>query len=1341
MQDIVSPLQSISYTKKDFQTIYPELLDLVKELTNKWDPSISNESDPGVILIKLNALIADKCNYNIDKNVLECFPLSVTQTHNARQLFEQLGYYMKWYRSATAFVSLKWIGEVKDFITCNIPAFTMITDEEKTVVYTITGYIPSESSTEFSIGNVDLPQNGTTVNVKCIQGIAVKYDINGDTVITPQHLDSENRIYFNNSNIAENGIFITNIGSSNYGEWERKDNLLIEDFGNYYYKFGVTADGTSCYLEFPEDCESIMKDGIEITYIKSDGQFGNITPNQLTNFYSDLSVVSSIGDNVVLNSDNVKIKNYFASTDGQDYENIDDAYKNYKRVVGTFNTLVTLRDYFNYIVSNNLVSNGFVCDRSNDLQNVYNILSYSNGVNQANSIVESVDNDPTLTAFSIKLYLTKYYQDVSTTNTYNGTFQPVGETETENIQQYVEDIKSLQHDFVPLSSPNDKFSHFCMFKNKYPVICNIIPQYAISTAQKQEVIKNIKSALYQYLNAQEIEFGDKISSDYLYRVILQADNRIKNIILDNINYTTYAVYYNSDSHLFYEVQVSGDIPDSSEVDSRLPSLKNAITVDTSKFINKLVATRAFTNYAPVEFTYNSGWKIGSTSVTLSQYGITITGYSPQTDDSFTVRLSKQTQFRNEILAKSILAGITPLLIHEEQFDYQMNQSATTNLPALVDDPSTTVDPIITDIVSIFPKVSISIAKNVNSGTYNLRDNETIQLFAPNLLPQRTYNNYVKFECKFNQLQNSEDKIIAENTIYQLEANEYIVFYWKASSSDTLYSYDMYGEGSIIKSSFPLQSNTSTSVATSLYTQMNSQTTLPKELSSDEYPLGFNESQIIQSLKVTDNILSDNKSIQNLIINSVTITNSMYCYWVLNQSAQYGEVQNYVLFEENQNERILANGEYFFYTNTEMTNLITLGEGTLIRKGDPSSPDSWTVSAVPLTDITLLGVDALDGYWYKPQSYLMLTEEQFITVNSGYQIKFVRKQEQQNVNWTVLITDEGTTFSNDLSYKDFKISYRLDGTDQFNDIPDLNLGSDLGWQGKSLLGLNISRTSYQRLLDNQTVIVTKLDETKIKITGAAYNNTSQSPNIHHFYPVTLLADKDLYTTGASEISTISYNNYYDISYLSLYVFAQEQTRSGSSGNVVYSTNGCVIPIPKGQNKSAANNAIQFTLPEGNYIVPTFLPHYDGIYFKVGILTEIGGTITWLAPIYDSSMKVFEGGKLYPLVISMGSGYTNYQLRIQLYSNSAGTTAVNAPIDMTSQFFNPLRYIPTDELARNVALVKMFDDNDIFNYTYEVPDDILIKDPLEAKQFLNSNHIYKKFTICQLDTSSNTRIQVN
>ena len=80
-------ISNLSYINKDFISIYTELLDLVKKITNKWDPSLSNESDPGVVLLKLCALVADKNNYNIDKNILELFPLSVTQTGNARELY------------------------------------------------------------------------------------------------------------------------------------------------------------------------------------------------------------------------------------------------------------------------------------------------------------------------------------------------------------------------------------------------------------------------------------------------------------------------------------------------------------------------------------------------------------------------------------------------------------------------------------------------------------------------------------------------------------------------------------------------------------------------------------------------------------------------------------------------------------------------------------------------------------------------------------------------------------------------------------------------------------------------------------------------------------------------------------------------------------------------------------------------------------------------------------------------------------------------------------------------------------------------------------------------------
>ena len=43
-----NPLSNLSYTNKDFQEIYPELLNYVKNISYKWDPTISNESDPGL---------------------------------------------------------------------------------------------------------------------------------------------------------------------------------------------------------------------------------------------------------------------------------------------------------------------------------------------------------------------------------------------------------------------------------------------------------------------------------------------------------------------------------------------------------------------------------------------------------------------------------------------------------------------------------------------------------------------------------------------------------------------------------------------------------------------------------------------------------------------------------------------------------------------------------------------------------------------------------------------------------------------------------------------------------------------------------------------------------------------------------------------------------------------------------------------------------------------------------------------------------------------------------------------------------------------------------------------
>ena len=42
--------------------------------------------------------------------------------------------------------------------------------------------------------------------------------------------------------------------------------------------------------------------------------------------------------------------------------------------------------------------------------------------------------------------------------------------------------------------------------------------------------------------------------------------------------------------------------------------------------------------------------------------------------------------------------------------------------------------------------------------------------------------------------------------------------------------------------------------------------------------------------------------------------------------------------------------------------------------------------------------------------------------------------------------------------------------------------------------------------------------------------------------------------------------------------------------------------------------------------------------------------------------------------------------------------------------------------------------MYDFSYVVDKDVLIDNPIDSNSFLNSNHIYNKFTICQIDTDN-------
>lgn len=534
MADNFTP-SNISYTNKDFQSIYNELLELIPKLTNKWDPSLSNESDPLVVLLKLNALLADKNNYNIDKNILELFPVSVTQRGNAQKIYESLGYSMAWYRSAITEVAFRWVGKADNSTTQAIKIFDMVTDASGEVVYTL---IPEDGREGISIDK----SGKQDTKVLAMEGTCNDYTLNGSDIITLDNLDADLRLYFTDSKVAENGIFIANAPAdttaANWKEnltwldWVAIDNLEATDLGQKVYKFGVLPNSNTCYIQFPQDIANLINQGLIIKYLISSGVDGTIKAKTLDSLFSDIKDTDSNGNEIVIN-DNIRLWNPSDSTAGQDPESLDDAYRNYKKLVTTFNTLVTCKDYESAIyrlTDDNdlpLVSNIVVSDRSND---------YIEGTSIIKALSPSGNYDYVysngLDSFDIKFYILKPANTINIASQYNNSFNTDATLVSEVSDSFdVSNYKSVQHNIKTPLGQNP-----FIYKAKYIIKCKLTTYNKVSQNQAKSICADVELALYRKYNARNIDFGTAISYDNIIDTIKSANKAIKDVILNDIDY-------------------------------------------------------------------------------------------------------------------------------------------------------------------------------------------------------------------------------------------------------------------------------------------------------------------------------------------------------------------------------------------------------------------------------------------------------------------------------------------------------------------------------------------------------------------------------------------------------------------------------------------------------------------------------------------------------------------------------------------------------------------------------------------------------------------------------------
>ena len=189
---------------------------------------------------------------------------------------------MKWYNSAIVDVTFKLRGNTNLTENIKIDLFEELTDSDNQVAFVLLEEV-----------ELDITKPNQTYTVKAMEGRINDLEINGNKNIKISNLDENNRVYFNATRIAENGIFVADsisIGQNTF-DWKQVDNIEAQPLGQKVFEFKLTEDESIAYLQFPYDMNTIVGqvDSIIVKYITTNGNEGNINRYVLEKFSNSIS--------------------------------------------------------------------------------------------------------------------------------------------------------------------------------------------------------------------------------------------------------------------------------------------------------------------------------------------------------------------------------------------------------------------------------------------------------------------------------------------------------------------------------------------------------------------------------------------------------------------------------------------------------------------------------------------------------------------------------------------------------------------------------------------------------------------------------------------------------------------------------------------------------------------------------------------------------------------------------------------------------------------------------------------------------------------------------------------
>lgn len=587
----------VSYTSRDYNSLVQEFWNLVPKLTELWQPELTNnpsedditmwepeaDADPGVVLGKYLASVADMLGVNLDWLANEVYAPSVSQRKNAEKLFSLIGYTLGFYTAARTEVTF--LNGTEDSMTIDfgfngsnfstLNAYSDISNNARVITYNILPLTNSYGSTETrsvretTTENLDVFAESDVVTLapgeSCVR-VAIEGELRSVTYSVAQIKASNYIVTLPSQHIDTTAIWIKARSGSSNGQFI--DTQWIQcnspaEFISPEPRFSVVYDAYSNaqvqISNYLNQLENYDNNWLTIYWIDCSGVIGCVGKDVLSNLLlakPDQNVSTESGDLVISNLSNTsELPNTHVIT-GMSPETAKEAYYNSRNYINTWDSLITLPDFNRFLLREPGVNCGVVIDCQKALEinlAIYNdknltdsqkskmyITNYDFPAGEPIFDWEQVlglgfdPTDPTKFVFAsnFKTYTAMCFAIGNNFEASRFGQSQISAAQVQNTTKFIrykpptQFIDAIVRDYRPLQamSVQLEFGYARIFN--FYVVGTIYPKRPVSKDVGNNIITKVKESLSLYFHPDNRQFGVKPTLMEIVDVINESDDRI-----------------------------------------------------------------------------------------------------------------------------------------------------------------------------------------------------------------------------------------------------------------------------------------------------------------------------------------------------------------------------------------------------------------------------------------------------------------------------------------------------------------------------------------------------------------------------------------------------------------------------------------------------------------------------------------------------------------------------------------------------------------------------------------------------------------------------------------------